>query len=68
MAEAEVRLGVTERHIRRYIAGETAAPKLVDEKVREIADGRNGNQAEPAFRGHRRFPLASRHSRWVGLV
>lgn len=50
MAEAEERLGVTERHIRRYIAGETAPPKLVDEKVREIADARNDNRPAPAFR------------------
>lgn len=50
MAEAEVRLGVTERHIRRYIAGETSPPKLVEEKVREIAAARNDNRAEPTFR------------------
>lgn len=48
--EAEATLGVSERHIRRYIAGETAPPKLVDEKVREIADARYHNLADPTFR------------------
>jgi DNA (cytosine-5)-methyltransferase 1 len=50
IAEAEDRLGVSERQIHRYLAGECPVPKLVDEKVREIARARTVDRPEPAFR------------------
>jgi DNA (cytosine-5)-methyltransferase 1 len=50
IAEAEQRLGVSERQIQRYLSGECPAPKLVDEKVREIAAARASDRPEPAFR------------------
>lgn len=50
VAEAEERLGVSERQIHRYISGECSPPKLVNEKVREIADARGRNRSVPAFR------------------
>lgn len=50
LAEAEQQLGVSERQIHRYLAGECTPPKLVDEKVREIAAGRCTDRAQPAFR------------------
>lgn len=48
--EAEQRLGVSERQIHRYLSGECSAPKLVGEKVREIAAARSAGRPEPAFR------------------
>jgi DNA (cytosine-5)-methyltransferase 1 len=50
MTEAEQRLGVSERQIHRYLSGEYPPPKLLDEKVREIAAARSGDRPEPAFR------------------
>lgn len=50
VAEAEDRLGISERQIHRYLAGECPVPKLVDEKVREIAKARSADRPEPAFR------------------
>ena len=50
MTEAEQRLGVSERQIHRYLSGECQPPKLVDEKVREIADARSADRPEPKFR------------------
>lgn len=37
LAEAEEELGVSDRHIRRYVSGEVSAPKLVQERVAELA-------------------------------
>lgn len=50
IAQAEERLGVSERQIHRYLTGECPVPKLVDEKVREIASARSMDRPEPAFR------------------
>ncbi len=50
MPEAEQRLGVSERQIHRYLSGECPPPKLVDEKVREIAGARSADRPESAFR------------------
>lgn len=50
LTEAEQRLGVSERQIHRYLSGECPAPKLVDEKVREIAAARASDRPDPAFR------------------
>jgi DNA (cytosine-5)-methyltransferase 1 len=50
MTEAEHRLGVSERQIHRYLSGECPPPKLVDEKVREIAAARSVDRPAPAFR------------------
>ena len=50
VAEAEERLGISERQIHRYLAGECPVPKLVHEKVREIAKARSADRPEPAFR------------------
>lgn len=50
MSDAEQRLGVSERQIHRYLSGETPPPKLVDEKVREIAAARSADRPAPAFR------------------
>lgn len=48
--EAEACLGVSERQIHRYLTGESPVPKLVDEKVREIARARTADRPEPTFR------------------
>ena len=48
--EAEERLGISERQIHRYLSSECPVPKLVDEKIREIAHARSIDRAEPAFR------------------
>jgi DNA (cytosine-5)-methyltransferase 1 len=49
--EAEEELGVTERQIRRYLAGECRIPKLVQERVRELARARLPvREGPPAFR------------------
>lgn len=51
MEEARERLGVTERQIRRYLSGECRVPRLVREKVIEIATSRQPASAiPPAFR------------------
>lgn len=44
-------LGLSSRQVKRYIAGDCAVPKLVREKVRDLAAARQKNQSgEPAFR------------------
>lgn len=48
--EAELVLGISPRQIRRYVAGEAAAPKLVQEKVQELAAKRLGSQPPARFR------------------
>ena len=50
LTEAEDRLGISERQIHRYLNGECPVPKLVDEKVREIARARSEARPAPAFR------------------
>jgi DNA (cytosine-5)-methyltransferase 1 len=50
LGEAEEALGVSERQIHRYLSGECPPPKLVDEKVREIAAARSADRREPTFR------------------
>jgi len=51
MAEAEEILGKDERQIRRYLAGECSVPKLVRERVRQIAAARvPPREGPPAFR------------------
>ena len=50
LPEAEEVLGVSERQIQRYLSGESFVPKLVGEKVREIAAARAATMPEPAFR------------------
>ena len=50
IAEAEDRLGVSGRQIHRYINGESPVPKLVAEKVRELALARAKSHPAPAFR------------------
>lgn len=50
LAEAEAELGISERQIQRYIAGESPVPKLIRERVREIACSRADTLPEPAFR------------------
>lgn len=50
LAEAEQELGVSERQIHRYLVGESAVPKLVAERIREIAARRLADRPEPAFR------------------
>jgi len=50
MSEGEVELGVSERQLQRYISGECPVPKLIGEKVREIAARRAEAMPEPAFR------------------
>jgi DNA (cytosine-5)-methyltransferase 1 len=50
MAEAETELGISERQIQRYIAGDSPVPKLIGERVREIANRRTAVMPEPAFR------------------
>ncbi|AKM11536.1 cytosine methyltransferase [Croceicoccus naphthovorans] len=48
--EAEEVLGLSERQIRRYVDGEAKAPKLVAEKVREIAAERLASRPPARFR------------------
>lgn len=50
LAEAEQELGISERQIQRYITGECPVPKLIGERVREIAARRSASMPEPAFR------------------
>jgi DNA (cytosine-5)-methyltransferase 1 len=50
MSEAEAELGVSDRTIQRYLAGDSEVPKLVVERVQEIAAKRQADRPEPAFR------------------
>ncbi len=50
LAEAEAELGLSERQIKRYLAGDCAVPKLVQDRVREIGARRLANRSEPSFR------------------
>jgi DNA (cytosine-5)-methyltransferase 1 len=50
LPEAAAELGVRERQIQRYVVGECEVPKLVRDKVREIAATRQQERPEPAFR------------------
>lgn len=50
LEEAEELLGVSARHLRRYIAGKISPPKLVDEKIREHAAQRVAPRAPAKFR------------------
>jgi DNA (cytosine-5)-methyltransferase 1 len=51
MAQAEEELGVTERQIRRYLADECRVPKLVSERIGQLAAERVPARADPpAFR------------------
>ncbi|WP_206241677.1 DNA (cytosine-5-)-methyltransferase [Novosphingobium terrae] len=50
LEEAEEQLGVTPRHIRRYVAGEVEAPKLVREKIQGIAAARLAARKPAKFR------------------
>ena len=51
MEDAAAELGITERQIRRYLAGECRVPKLVRERVRQIAEARLPVRGDsPAFR------------------
>lgn len=50
MAEAEAELGLSERQLHRYLRNECAVPKLVMERVQEIAERRFAKLPEPAFR------------------
>ncbi|NIJ63147.1 DNA (cytosine-5)-methyltransferase 1 [Sphingomonas leidyi] len=51
MPEAEDELGLTERQIRRYLSGECKVPKLVEDRVRQLASARMTQRAAtPAFR------------------
>lgn len=48
--EAAKLLGISTRQLRRYVAGEIAPPKLVDEKIRELASLRQSARPVPKFR------------------
>lgn len=48
--EAELILGISSRQIRRYVADEAPVPKLVLEKVREVAASRSEVRAPARFR------------------
>ena len=50
LTEAAEELGVSERQIHRYLSGESPVPKLVHERVREIASRRAAVMPEPSFR------------------
>jgi DNA (cytosine-5)-methyltransferase 1 len=50
LAEAETELGLSERQIHRYLTGDSIPPKLVVDRVREIARARAPARGEPAFR------------------
>jgi DNA (cytosine-5)-methyltransferase 1 len=50
LKEAEEELGLSERHIQRYLTGECSVPKLVSERVREVAARRLAGRPKPAFR------------------
>lgn len=48
--EAGELLGVSTRQLRRYAAGEISPPKLVGEKIRELASSRQAERSAPKFR------------------
>jgi DNA (cytosine-5)-methyltransferase 1 len=51
MEQAEIELGMRARQIRRYLSGECKVPKLVEERVRQLASARMaGRDGPPAFR------------------
>jgi DNA (cytosine-5)-methyltransferase 1 len=50
LEEAALILGASARQVRRYVAGEAPVPKLVMEKVRELADARTSPPAPAKFR------------------
>jgi DNA (cytosine-5)-methyltransferase 1 len=50
IGEAEAELGLSQRHIKRYISGDTQAPKLVMDRIRAVALSRVSGRPEPAFR------------------
>lgn len=50
LEEAEQELGVSTRQLRRYISGETPAPKLVRQRVEEIAASRTVSRPPAKFR------------------
>lgn len=50
LGEAKEELGLSERQISRYLSGECPVPKLVEERVREIARARQPGRGKPAFR------------------
>ncbi len=50
LAEAEERAWHLRRQIQRYIAGESPVPKLVHERIREIAKRRAGRRGAASFR------------------
>ncbi len=50
LAEARGKLGISDRQIQRYIAGESPVPKLVHERIREIAKRRAGRRGAASFR------------------
>lgn len=50
LEDAEMEFGISVRQIRRYVTGEADAPKLVTDRVREIAERRTTPVAKPKFR------------------
>lgn len=50
LEQAEEELGVSERHIRRYVAGEVEAPKLVRERIAQIGADRLAARPPAKFR------------------
>lgn len=50
MAEAEAELGVSARQIQRYLSGESPVPKLVTERIHEIASRRASTASDSKFR------------------
>jgi len=50
LEEAEEELGISVRHIRRYVAGDVEPPKLVRERVRRIVDERLAARPPGRFR------------------
>jgi DNA (cytosine-5)-methyltransferase 1 len=50
LAEAHTELGISERQIRRYITGESGVPKLVSDRLRELAAKRKSGQRPAKFR------------------
>ena len=50
LEEAEEELGISARHVRRYVAGEVKAPKLVRERVEHLASRRLATRPPAQFR------------------
>lgn len=50
LEEAEEELGISSRHIRRYITGDVEPPKLVQKRVQQIADQRLAARPPARFR------------------